>query len=552
LAPLIATSPDSGPLGRTTKRIAPRYFPSVRTKQVVTVHRFAASEDPAEADAALAVLEAPRDDLVLEEPDPDGGFRLVTGPFWAYHRRIDHETGPDGGRVLTETTDFALCIGAWGVVFSPLVKRALRERRPSGAQPWWAPPDRFGSREASVLGMLCALVMISGYLGTLITQTITFAADEFGADDRTQGLTLASVRVGVVVALAMVALADRRGRRRLLLSAAVAGCLVTVLGAFAPNMWWLGTSQTVARGFATALALLIAVVAVEEMPAGSRAYAISVLAMAAALGAGMAVWFLPLADLGTGGWRALYVIPVVGILLTWYVGRNLPESHRYEVAHQRAPAKPHPRRVVLLAASGFLLALFTAPASQFQNDFLRDEHGFSALQITLFTLATSTPGGIGVLVGGRLADLKGRRVVGAVAVAGGVSLTVVMYLASGWGIWVASAVGSIIGAAAVPALGVYGPELFPTSSRGRTNGIITTVGVVGSSIGLLVAGTLSDRFDSFGPAICLLAIGPAILAVLIIVAYPETAHLELEEINPEDRVDPAPAAPTAPAAPPPP
>jgi hypothetical protein len=35
----------------------------------------------------------------------------------------------------------------------------------------------------------------------------------------------------------------------------------------------------------------------------------------------------------------------------------------------------------------------------------------------------------------------------------------------------------------------------------------------------------------------LLAIGPAILAVLIITAYPETAHLELEEINPEDQVD---------------
>ena len=80
-------------------------------------------------------------------------------------------------------------------------------------------------------------------------------------------------------------LADRRGRRQLLIFSAVAGCLATVLGAFAPNLWWLGATQTVARGFATALALLVAVVAVEEMPKGSRAYAISVLAMAAALGA---------------------------------------------------------------------------------------------------------------------------------------------------------------------------------------------------------------------------------------------------------------------------
>lgn len=515
------------------------------TKQVVTVHRFAPSADPAATEVAVERLLTARDDVVGEAPDPDGGFRAVSGPFGHYHREVDNRVDPDGTRVITETTEFELCLGAWRVLFNPLVKRALRTRRPAGSQPWWAPPDRFGAREASVLGMLCALVMISGYLGTLITQTITFAADEFGADDRTQGLTLASVRVGVVLSLAVMALADRRGRRRLLIASAMAGCAATVVGAAAPNMAWLGATQTVARGFATALALLVAVVAAEEMPAGSRAYAISVLAMTAALGAGMAVWFLPLADLGTGAWRVLYVIPLLGIVLAWHVGRTLPESHRYEVAHERAPTRAHPRRVLLLAASGFLLSIFTAPASQFQNEFLRSEHGFSALQITAFTLATSTPGGIGVLVGGRLADLRGRRLVGAVAVAGGVGLTVVMYLASSWGIWVASAVGSVVGAAAVPALGVYGPELFPTTSRGRTNGVITAVGVVGSSIGLLLAGSLADRFDSFGPAISLLAVGPAILAVLIVVAYPETAHLELEEINPEDRVGPdAPSAPS--------
>ena len=502
----------------------------MRPKRVVTVHRFADASVPGEIDRILA----PRDDLVLEEPDPEGGFGSATGPFGTYHRDVEDEVAPDGTRVITETTEFTLSLGAWRVIFNPLVARAIRRRRPPGSQPWWAPPDRFGEREAAVLAMLCALVMISGYLGTLITQTITFAADEFGSNDRSQGLALAAVRVGVVISLAVVAMADRRGRRRLLIGSAIAGCVTTVIGAAAPNLVWLGATQTVARGFATALALLVVVVAAEEMPAGSRAYAISVLALAAALGAGTAVWFLPLADLGVSAWRILYVIPVVGIVLAWHVGRSLPESRRYEVAHQRPPTRSDPRRIWLLAASGLLLAVFTAPASQFQNEFLRSEHGFSALRITVFTLLTSTPGGIGVLVGGRLADLRGRRIVGAVAVVGGVSMTVVMYLAAGWGIWVASAIGSVVGSAAVPALGVYGPELFPTTSRGRTNGVITAVGVLGSSIGLLVAGSLSDRFDSFGPAMALLATGPAVLAVLIIVAYPETAHLELEEINPQD------------------
>ena len=50
-----------------------------------------------------------------------------------------------------------------------------------------------------------------------------------------------------------------------------------------------------------------------------------------------------------------------------------------------------------------------------------------------------------------------------------------------------------------------------------------------------MVGALSDRSGGLAAAMPVVALGPALLAVLIVVAYPETAHLELEEINPEDR-----------------
>ena len=68
-------------------------------------------------------------------------------------------------------------------------------------------------------------------------------------------------------------------------------------------------------------------------------------------------------------------------------------------------------------------------------------------------------------------------------------------------------------------------------------------------IGLLTAGWLSEQWDGLGPALALLSIGPLVMAVLVLVAYPETAHRELEDLNPEDRIDPPGAIPSGRGAP---
>ena len=179
--------------------------------------------------------------------------------------------------------------------------------------------------------------------------------------------------------------------------------------------------------------------------------------------------------------------------------------------------------------------MFAAPASGLRNDFLKDEREFSAAAISLFTLVTNTPIGIGVLAGGYLADRRGRRPVGAAGLVLGTVLIAWAYFTDGLTIWALSLAGGVLGAMAVPALAVYGPELFGTYRRGRSNGVITTVGVAGSALGNLVAGRLSDVLDGrLGPALALLAIGPLIVAVLVMWKYPETAGQELEELNPED------------------
>jgi MFS family permease len=379
--------------------------------------------------------------------------------------------------------------------------------------------------------------MLTGYLGTTITQTMTFAADEFDASKAAQGSTLGAVRAGVLLSLILMAAADRRGRKRLLTICAVGGAVASAAGALAPSLWALGATQTFARAFSTALALLIGVVAAEEMPSGGRAFAASVLAMTGALGAGGAVILLPLAGLAPWTWRIIYLVPLVGLVFFLRVSRDIPESRRFLRPHARTTMRGHRGRLLLLGASGFFGLIFLAPITQFQNDFLRDEHGFAAWQLTVFTFATSTPAGIGVIVGGRLADERGRRIVGAVGTLGGAIFLALAYQVDGPWLWVCWLVGSMVAAVTVPALGVYGPELFPTALRGKANGLITLGSVAGSTVGLFLAGRFADEWGSLGPGIAILALGPLIVSLLVLTLYPETAHLELEDINPEDALD---------------
>src|SRR5438552_2973490 len=74
--------------------------------------------------------------------------------------------------------------------------------------------------------------------------------------------------------------------------------LVCALGALAPSFGVLVATQTVGRPLGLALSLLVIVAASEDMPRNTRAYALSLLAMASGLGAGIAVMALPLAGIG--------------------------------------------------------------------------------------------------------------------------------------------------------------------------------------------------------------------------------------------------------------
>ncbi len=461
-------------------------------------------------------------------------FSQQHGPFSTYERIV--EPSADGSEVV-EHTRYRLNIPWFGWLFAVPVRRVLKRR--ASANRWWAPPDQLDATQALVLGLLAAASMSAAFINTLFTQTVEFAADDFGISDTGIGDAGSIVRAGIVFALPAAVLADRIGRRRVLVIVAWLAPLLSLLGAAAPNFAALVATQAVGRSMGLALAFIVGVIAAEEMPRNSRAYAVSVLAMAAGLGAGIAVMSLRLADIGEGGWRWVYVVCSIWCVVAFDITRRLPETRRFTAESTRTDRPAHaPRldrkRFALLASVAFAGNIFVAPASFFQNSYLEDVRDFSGGQIGLFSILVGTPAGIGLIIGGRIADTHGRRRLISVALPLSVLAVIAAFSVGGLGLWVFSFAAATLGAAVYPAMAVYRTELFPTANRTRAAGLVTASALIGGIGGLSLTGRLIDGGWSYSSTMAMLAIGQLIVTILVITAYPETAHLELEALNPED------------------
>ncbi|MGH9104953.1 MAG: MFS transporter [Acidimicrobiales bacterium] len=503
--------------------------------------------------------EAPTSGLGL--PPPDGcisrSFAQVEGPLRRYRRTVEVRAREDGRYLAKQVVELRVGLPWWSWLLAPPLRLSLGKLRTTRGDrmPWWGPPERLSRRAATVLATLAALVAVQGFVAGALPETLTYAASQMGAGTFAQGSVFAAVELSALPALAALVLADRRGRRAVVLWATGGGAVVSELSALAPSIAWLATAQVAAGALVAAGGIAAVVVAVEEVPRGCRAWAVGVLGMAGGLGGGVPLALLPLAGTGPGGWRWVYALSVAALPVVVLSARRLPESQRWEgllaaggtkemgplssgplssgpLSSATAWLGSPPGRLALVCAGAFLFAVFAAPAGQFQTQFLRHGRHYSPLAISVLQQVTGTLGGVGVLVGGRLADTHGRRPVAAACVAGATSATLVAYLAHGWAMWGATTFSQFFFYATAPVLGVYGAELFATSSRARSAGLVAAASSLGAVAGLLATGALAGPLGALAPALAVLALAPAALVVLVLVAYPESAGVALEDLSP--------------------
>lgn len=452
------------------------------------------------------------------------------------------ERGPDG----RHRARYWLPVPYFKPLFAPLVARRARqvERAADAGRPlpdapvWWAPPEPQPPAVTAGLAAACAIALVLSYGGSLLTQTLPYAADVYDRGDAALGAGLAAVRIGVLVALALGPLADRRGRRDFVLAAAVAHCAVASVIGLAPTFEVYVGGHVVLRAIDTSINVALAVLVAEIVPARNRALTLAVLFLAAGSGVALAIVSLPLAAAGRGGFAAVYALQLLALPVVLHTRRWLAESARY-VTHARERhglrellGGPHRPRLALVGATAFLSAIFLAPLSQFFNRFLDDVHDFTSEEIVVFLAVTGLPSVPFLILGGRLADRVGRKRVGVPLTLGATLAFAGVFLSPTPGLWGLTVVGNVLFAAGGAALAVYGPELFPTRVRAAANTALSAMAVTGSALGLLAAGVLGDAVG-LGPAIAMLAVFPLLSLAVVALRFPETAGRELEDTSGE-------------------
>ena len=364
-------------------------------------------------------------------------------------------------------------------------------------------------------------------------------AEQAGLSGTVLGMGLAVIRLASLASLPLAGLADRHGRRPVVLGVAGVGLALTASAALSPGYWWFVALFALARPFLSATSAVAQVTAAEHTSSSGRVRALALVTAGYALGAGLVA---VVRGLGAGvvGFRVVFALAIVPLVALPLLARWLSEPDRYHAAQPGAAegllSLPALRtewghRLLALVAVAFAVAFVTGPANSFLFVYAENVLGVSPALTAGIVLAALPAGLIGLGLGRWGADAAGRRVTGGLALVGIAAAGIVTYSGS-----VEAAVGGYLlavlaGAAFAPALAALAAELFPTAVRGRVAGWLVATGVLGGVGGLLAFGALADAFDSFGPPAIVVAV-PALAATLLLARLPETRGLELEESAP--------------------
>ena len=364
-------------------------------------------------------------------------------------------------------------------------------------------------------------------------------ADQAGLSGTDLGIGLAIMRLASLGALPLTGLADRFGRRKMLLVTVGVGLALTALAAASPSYWWFVAIFACGRPLLSATNGLAQVTAAEQTASADRAKAVALIAAGYGAGAGVIAIVHSLASHAIG-FRGVFVMALIPLALLPLLWRWIEEPDRFTVAAAGsehpfpvldAVARPFRRRLVVIVVLAFAVSLITGPANSFvflfAQNFLHQRGTVTAAMV----VGAGVAGLAGLLAGRWLADRVGRRLTGALAMVTVALFATLTYTGSAPALLAGYILGVFAASVFAPAAGALINELFPTSVRASATGWSVAAGVLGAVTGLVAFGAVADAGRRFGVAGLVIFL-PAALAMAAFWLLPETRGREPEDLWP--------------------
>ncbi len=384
-------------------------------------------------------------------------------------------------------------------------------------------------------GAVAALGDVARSFGRLTHGTTI--AEQAGLSGTELAIGLAIVRLASLGGLPLSGLADRFGRRVVLLTTCAIGLIFTITASGSPGYWWFVAIFALGRPFLSSTAAVAEVNAAEQTSTRDRAKAVALVAAGYGIGSGLTAIIHSLGShvLGFRGVLAMAVIPLV---LLAVVRRWVSEPDRYSVEAAR-PVHPVPvlgavearfrTRLIILAVITFALSVITGPANSLVFIYAENVRSQPGAVTASMVVAAGATGLAGLLAGRWLADRVGRRPTAAVSMGLVALCGILTYSGSRPALFLGYIAGVFAASTFAPAGGALVHELFPTSGRASAVGWQVAAGVLGAIAGLLAFGAIADVGNRFSTA-AVITFLPPVAFTLLFWAVPETKGHEPEDL----------------------
>jgi putative MFS transporter len=402
---------------------------------------------------------------------------------------------------------------------------------------------------AGLFALLCIATFFEGFDTKLASLVQPVIGREFGASTSQLGLALGVSTFGMSLGFFAILLADSIGRRPVFLAALFTYAVLTLATAFAPNLVVFTACQFFARMAMVVELFLAYLILSEEMPADIRGRVNGLFASTASLGAAVPAGLLaPLMAAGPG-WRGLFWIGSLPLLLFPLYLYRIQETRLFEIRVRAAreqdgataPAygrefKAAARTLWSSAYRGRLLRViglwvavnfWSGTALYFFTIYAFGDRGWNESHLQLLPWGTIPCGIAGYVLSGVLMDRFGRRAAAAGYLVAAFAATLFCYRSTD-DASIYAGYFLLIGLGGVwTIVTTWTTELFPTEMRATALGLANLlIGRLGLAAGPIAAGLLSSAWGSTSDAISVLA-GVTLLALPLVWSLPETNALDL-------------------------